>query len=474
MVVAEQCAGAAHDLGRAAVVHAQWVCHCTREQVGVVDEERRVGAGVAVDALVVVADPEHIERWQGEQPQHQHVGRRQVLELVDQQVTARSLHRSAVLPIAEEHLEGRVDLLVEVDHTSFGEHGPVPGEHLGEAGDVVARGLHDLRVREAEPDRRQSFDVRSDRVGVRSPLTLSRDEGLHEATHLALLDHGRRRPAMPGQDPEPQRVEGPHPRPEIRGAGLHLQLRLLVVGDGQHGAWLVGPIDVKVSQPLGEYPGLPRAGRGDDPRRPGHVRHSRQLIVGQYGQLCRRGRRGGHDVEAAELHRFGVHDGKPLDVSRGPRATGTAVDPGRRAVGQHDVGGTIGGRRDAVVDAGGLDAPPPHRVAGPGVVGVVPHQEVQTVEPRLAARRQPPRLDGDGLRLAEGNRIETQLDHDRSAPCPCLVQTPDRGGRVDECGVVDLHHGRVSPRVGHSGPRADDDAATEGGGSGNRHIAQPT
>ena len=102
VVVAEQRAGAVDDLDRAAVVDGERVRRGAREQLGVVDEERRVGAGVAVDALVVVADAEHVERRQGQQAQQQDVGRGEVLELVDQQVAAGALHRAAERAVGEQ------------------------------------------------------------------------------------------------------------------------------------------------------------------------------------------------------------------------------------------------------------------------------------------------------------------------------------------------------------------------------------
>ena len=133
MVVAEQRAGAVDDLDRAAVVDGQRVRHGAGEQPVVVDEERRVGAGVAVDALVVVADAEHVEGGQGEQPHEQHVGRREVLELVDEEVPARALDRAAERPVGEEHLDGGVDLLVEVDDAAPAEVVAERREQLGEA-----------------------------------------------------------------------------------------------------------------------------------------------------------------------------------------------------------------------------------------------------------------------------------------------------------------------------------------------------
>ena len=67
---------------------------------------------------------------------------------------------------------------------------------------------------------------------------------------------------------------------------------------------------------------------------------------------------------------------------------GPAVDPGRGAIGQDDVGVPgLGG-----AEAGGLARPPPDRLPlGAGVVAVRPHQEVQPVGPGLEAGGQLPR-----------------------------------------------------------------------------------
>ena len=60
----------------------------------VVDEELGVGARVAVDHLVVVADAEHVVGGRGDEPQHEQLRGREVLELVDEQVAALALERA--------------------------------------------------------------------------------------------------------------------------------------------------------------------------------------------------------------------------------------------------------------------------------------------------------------------------------------------------------------------------------------------
>ena len=440
MVVAEKCAGAVDDLDGAAVVDGQRVRHGAREQPVVVDEERRVGAGVAVDALVVVADAEHVEGREGEQPHEQHVGRREVLELVDEEVPARPLDRTAERPVGEQRLHGGVDLLVEVDDAARAEVGAERREQLGEAGHVVARRLDGVGIGEAEADRREALDVRADRVGVGAPLAPAREQRVDEAAHLGLLDDRRRPAAVLGEDPQAERVQRPDAGPEVGGARLHLQLRLLVVGDGEDGRRLVRPVAMEVAQPFGEDTGLARAGRGDDPGRPADVGDRGELVGREIGTRLGGRRDGG---ERSEVDRVAVHDDEPVR-RRHPRP---AVDPRRRAVGERDVGRPVrrGGR--PVVEARRLDRPPPHRIAGPGVVRVGPRQEVEAVEPRLGLGRRPPRLDRERLRLAELAPGRARGRRRRAgAPATARAAAATVAARVGEHGVVDRDDGRVAPR----------------------------
>ena len=93
-VVREQVAGRVDDRRRAAVVGVERVVRAAGEVAVVVDEELGVGARVAVDDLVVVADAEHVVGGRGDEPQHEQLRGREVLELVDEQVPALSLHRA--------------------------------------------------------------------------------------------------------------------------------------------------------------------------------------------------------------------------------------------------------------------------------------------------------------------------------------------------------------------------------------------
>ena len=108
-------AGGVDDGDRAAVVDLERVVGGAGEQAGEVEEEAGIGAGVAVDDLVVVAHAEHVEPGRGQQAEQEHVGRREVLELVDEQVAAAGLRPPPAVAVAQQELDGAVDLLVEVD-----------------------------------------------------------------------------------------------------------------------------------------------------------------------------------------------------------------------------------------------------------------------------------------------------------------------------------------------------------------------
>ena len=86
-------------------------------------------------------------------------------------------------------------------------------------------------------------------------------EVVDQPAHVALVEHARRAPPVLGEHPEPERVERAAPGAEVGRALLELELRLLVVGHGEHGVALEAPIDDEVAEPLGEHPRLARPGR---------------------------------------------------------------------------------------------------------------------------------------------------------------------------------------------------------------------
>ena len=153
MVVRQQVASAVDHGDGAPVVDLQRVIGGTGEQAGEVDQERGISAGVPVDHLVVVADTEHVQARCGQEAHQQHVGRREILQLVHQQVPAPGLRATAQLPVLQEQLDGAVDLLVEVDGAAGRQPLPERAERGGQAGHVVPLVLHLERVPQAEPDR---------------------------------------------------------------------------------------------------------------------------------------------------------------------------------------------------------------------------------------------------------------------------------------------------------------------------------
>ena len=177
------------------------------EQAPEVDQEPRVGTGMAVDDLIVVAHPEDVQSREGEQAQQEDVGGGQVLQLVHQQMTMGHLRPAPQLRIAEEQLDRPVDLLVEVHRSSGEQLGPVGIEQLDQTGDIVAAGLHVLRVHQAQPDLRQSLEVRTHGIGV-GPMPADRGQALHQPADLAFVDQAWRPAPPPGPPVEPAAGEG--------------------------------------------------------------------------------------------------------------------------------------------------------------------------------------------------------------------------------------------------------------------------
>ena len=171
---------------------------------------------MTVDALVVVADAEHVEGRQAEQADQQDVGRREVLELVDEQVPAASLHLGAERAVGEDRLDGRIDLLVEVDDATVTERAAVSREQLAESVDVVAGALDLVGVAQSEADRRQTFEVRADRIDVRPSASVPGQQRVDELAHLTLVDDRRLAAAVLAEHPQAKRVERADVRSERR------------------------------------------------------------------------------------------------------------------------------------------------------------------------------------------------------------------------------------------------------------------
>ncbi len=464
VVVAEQRAGSRDHLDRAAVVDLQGVVGRSGEEFGVVDEVAGIGTDMAVDGLVVVTDPEDVEAGQGQQAQQQHVRRGEVLELVDQQVTAPALEGAPELAVSQQRLDGAVDLLVEVDHAPIRQGLSVRVEDRREPVDIVSLGLDLIGRPQAQAHRPERFEVRTDGIGVGSTLTPAREQGLDQTAGVALVDHAGRPPALLGQDPQPERVEGLHPGRERRRAPLELELGLFVVGHRQHAGSLPAPVGHQVAEPFGQDPRLARTGGRDDPGRPPGVGHRRQLVGSQVRVRRHLGRREG---ETPELDRLGVDDAVPAQSVGFDRLAGSAVDPGGAPVGQHHVGRPVGrlGRPEAQRLAG----PPPDGFGSSGVVVVGPDQEVEPIGPRLEPRGERPHWFRDLARVTEPGRVDAQGHHHRLPGHPVPVETLDHLGRHPKLGFTHGDHGRAHPRRRDGAVLGDDDTATERDGTGNCH-----
>ena len=172
------------------------------------------------------------------------MGRREVLELVDEEVAAGALHRAAERPVGEQHLDGGVDLLVEVDGAALGQ--PVPRK-AGNSSASPGTSSRDASTTSGSVSPRRIAVSPStygpDGVGVGPPLAAAGQQGVDEPAHLGLVEHGRRPAAVLGEHPQAERVERADARPEVGRAGLHLQLGLLVVGHGEHRRRLVAAVD---------------------------------------------------------------------------------------------------------------------------------------------------------------------------------------------------------------------------------------
>ena len=105
MVVPEQGVGRRDHVAGTAVVHVQGMVDGAGEEGGEVDEPAGVGAVVAVDGLVVVAHAEHRSVGAGQQADQQQVGRREVLELVDEQQTTTALRDRPGRRVGQQELE---------------------------------------------------------------------------------------------------------------------------------------------------------------------------------------------------------------------------------------------------------------------------------------------------------------------------------------------------------------------------------
>ncbi len=328
------------------------------EEAVVVDEEPRVRARMTVDALIIVPNGEHVEGGGRDEADEQHVRGGEVLELVDQHMAVVGLHRAAQRAIAEQRLQRAEHLLVEVDGPTALELGAVARVRRGQAGHVVERRLDRGRIPEPQADQREAVEVRRDRVGVHA-AALRRHEALDDRAHLALVEQLRPAPQRVAEEAVPPRVQRLDARAETGQPRGHLLLRLLVVGEGEHGLALVAAIGQEVAKPFGEHAGLAGAGRRHDAGRARAVADRRQLIGRQAGlRLLRLRLRD----EQADLDRLPVHHLDPLE-GRGERGAGPPSTHAVRPSGSTTSPGSSG---PASVAPSRTALRPHHQMGGPG------------------------------------------------------------------------------------------------------------
>ena len=251
-----------------------------------IDEVLGGGSRVAVDHLVVVADPEAVRGWAAEQPNQQHVGRIEILELVNQQVPTAPLGRAPCLGITYQDLDCSVDLLVEVHGSRRGHRFPVGVESFGQALSVWEGLLDHFRRRKAQPNGRHRIDVGED--GVCVGLAANLEHLLDELPYLWLFQNLQAPRSFESvADEQADAVERPDVgtprRHEIAASLRELVGGLLVVGEHRHGGWVDPALLQEVAEPLGQDPSLPRARWSDDPCATGGMADGGQLVRRQVG-----------------------------------------------------------------------------------------------------------------------------------------------------------------------------------------------
>ncbi len=454
-VVAEQGASAVDDRGRAPVVDREVVAAGAGKEIGVVDQPRGGGACVAVDGLVIVADPEHVGLGPCQQPHQQHMGRGEILELVDEHDLARPSGGSPSLGISAQDLDGAEDLLVEVEEAMAGQGLAVSRDDGGKVTDIAAELLLDhLRRPQAEPGRGERFEIHRHRIGHH--LTAGRDELVEQAADVRFVDHlgagagsgpGERGPT--GDDRERQRIERADLETgKVVGALLHLGASTDVERKQADGCRIDAAIVDQVAGPFGEHGGLARTGRCDDAGARTTVHDGGELI----GSESARGGASAEwsqrpDAQIGERHdRCAVgFDGDPVER--------TAIAPDR-TVGADDVARTVddglGSGSDREVDCVDRRA---LRIARIDRVGE--HEVPQRLAFEIGVGREMPIVDREGR--VGGRELATELDHDRLSGEPMGAQLGDGVGSV----VLDDDPWSERPWFGHRLPGCDHQIAAE-------------
>ena len=401
----------------------------------------------------------------------QHVGRREVLELVDEQVAAAGLRPAAERRRrARSSLDRGVDLLVEVD-----------GAHARPAARGTGRRRRPGRGRRPARPRPRPGRAGPRRTQSRAPRGRARAGRCWPGAAPAGTSSSTSRRTSRSSSTCGERGPGPRPaasRPSALsvctrgrksgGPGLHLLLRPLVVGHGQHASpargrgrrsrWRRRSVSTRVlPDPAGA---MTRAGPA--PWATAASWSGARSAVGRHV--------GGDERQAPELDRVGVHDGPRR---RRPRA----APAGRRRP-------TPAGRRPARRRPGRPGSPSRARAARPcgahhhtgspvpGVVGVGPDEEVQPVDPRLEPRA---RASTARRRQVAGARNDRRVDGQRHDDGLARRPGPRAAGRPPSAGLGQRRPRRSGPRARPPRPRhgpavAHDDPASERGRTRDGHA----
>ena len=159
-----------HDGCRAPIVGLQRIVGRAREPLVELGQEPRVGAAVAVDHLIVIAHAIHLKPRRCQKTKQQHIRRREILELVDQQMATPALPRAPQCRVAQQHLDCAIDLLGMIDAARRVQPFSVRVERFGEIFEVITVVLDPSRTLQTKPHLVERFEIRRHRIGVRPML----------------------------------------------------------------------------------------------------------------------------------------------------------------------------------------------------------------------------------------------------------------------------------------------------------------
>ena len=155
-----------HNRGRAPIVGLQRIVGRAGEPLVELGQEPRIGAAVAVDHLIVVAHAIYLQPRRRQKTKQQHIRRREILELVDQQMATPALPRAPQCRVAQQHLDCAIDLLSMIDAARRVQPFSVGAERFGEIFKVITLALDPTRTLQAKPHLVERFEIRRYWIGV--------------------------------------------------------------------------------------------------------------------------------------------------------------------------------------------------------------------------------------------------------------------------------------------------------------------